>query len=49
MTGTFINVGTVLAGTLIGVLIGHRLPDSIQQRVLWGLGMVTLVLGIDNA
>ena len=49
MTGTFINVGTVLLGTLIGVLIGHRLPDGIQQRVLMGLGMVTLVLGIDNA
>jgi uncharacterized membrane protein YqgA involved in biofilm formation len=49
MTGTFINVGTVLLGTLIGVLIGHRLPDGIQQRVLMGLGMVTLILGIDNA
>ena len=49
MTGTFINVGAVLLGTLIGVLVGHRLPERIQQRVLWGLGMVTLVLGIDNA
>jgi hypothetical protein len=49
MTGTFINVGTVLLGTLIGVLVGHRLPDGIQRRVLMGLGMVTLVLGIDNA
>lgn len=49
MTGTFINVGTVLLGTLIGVLIGHRLPPGIQQRVLMGLGMVTLVLGIENA
>ena len=49
MTGTLINVGTVLGGTLIGVLIGHRLPDAMQQRVLWGLGMVTLVLGVDNA
>ncbi len=49
MTGTFINVGAVVLGTLIGVLIGHRLPGGIQQRVLMGLGMVTLVLGIDNA
>jgi len=49
MTGTFINVGTVLLGTLIGVLIGHRLPDGIQPRVQFGLGMVRLVVGIDNA
>ena len=48
-TGTLINVGTVLLGTLIGVLIGHRLPPGIQQRALFGLGMVTLVLGIDGA
>jgi uncharacterized protein len=48
-TGTLINVGTVLLGTLIGVLIGHRLPPGIQQRVLYGLGLVTLVLGIDGA
>jgi uncharacterized membrane protein YqgA involved in biofilm formation len=39
----------VLAGTLIGVAIGRRLPGGIQERVLAGLGLVTLVLGIDNA
>jgi uncharacterized membrane protein YqgA involved in biofilm formation len=49
MTGTLINVGAVLLGTVIGVLVGHRLPEGLQQRVLLGLGMVTLVLGIDNA
>lgn len=49
MTGTFINVGTVLAGTLIGTLLGARLPEGMQQRVLMGLGMATLVLGMDNA
>jgi uncharacterized membrane protein YqgA involved in biofilm formation len=48
-TGTLINVGTVLIGTGVGVAIGHRLPESLQQRVLYGLGMVTLVLGIDGA
>lgn len=49
MTGTLINVGTVLLGTLLGVAIGHRLPAGIQERVMMGLGLVTLVLGIDNA
>ena len=49
MTGTFINVGTVLLGTLIGVLVGRRLPARLQQRVMAGLGMVTLVIGVDLA
>lgn len=49
MTGTLINVGAVLAGTLVGLLAGGRLPEGVQHRVLAGLGMVTLVLGIDNA
>src|SRR5687768_5619514 len=48
MTGTFINVGTVLLGTLIGSLFGARLEERFHTRVLFGLGMVTLVLGIDN-
>ena len=49
MVGTFINVGTVLAGTLIGTAIGPRLPERFQQRVLTGLGMITLVIGVDLA
>lgn len=47
MTGTFVNVATVLAGTLVGALLGARLPGGMQQRVLMGLGLITLLLGID--
>jgi uncharacterized membrane protein YqgA involved in biofilm formation len=49
LTGTFINVGTILAGTLIGVLVGGRLSKEVQRRVLDGLGLVTLVIGLDLA
>jgi uncharacterized membrane protein YqgA involved in biofilm formation len=49
LTGTFINVGTVLAGTLIGTLLGSRLPVGLQERVMAGLGLVTLVIGVDLA
>jgi uncharacterized membrane protein YqgA involved in biofilm formation len=49
MTGTFINVATILAGTLIGTLVGNRLPPGIHDRVLAGLGLVTMVLGVDLA
>jgi uncharacterized membrane protein YqgA involved in biofilm formation len=49
VTGTWINVATVVLGTILGVLVGRRLTASIQERVLAGLGMVTLVIGIDLA
>jgi uncharacterized membrane protein YqgA involved in biofilm formation len=49
VTGTVINVAAILAGTLIGVLAGGRLPEGLQRRVLAGLGLVTLVIGVDLA
>ncbi|MEA2405793.1 MAG: uncharacterized protein QOE08_2440 [Thermoleophilaceae bacterium] len=49
VTGTWINVAAILAGTLVGTLVGSRLPAGLQQRVMAGLGLVTLVLGVDNA
>jgi uncharacterized protein len=49
MTGTFVNVSTILLGTLIGELVGGRLSQQLQTRILHGLGLVVLVIGIDNA
>jgi len=49
VTGTFINVAAVLAGTAVGLLVGGRLPESARQRVLAGLGLITLVVGVDLA
>jgi uncharacterized membrane protein YqgA involved in biofilm formation len=49
MTGTLINVATVLGGTALGLTAGARLTERLQQRVLAGLGLVTLVIGFDLA
>jgi len=49
MIGTLINVAAVLAGSATGLAVGSRLPTGIQQRVLAGLGLVTFVIGVDNA
>ena len=43
--GTVVNVVTVLAGTLAGVLIGGRLPERLRTAVLQVVGLVTLVIG----
>ena len=39
----------MLAGTAIGSKVGGRLPERVQQRVLAGLGMIVLVIGVDLA
>ena len=49
MIGTLINVGAVLIGSAVGTTAGSRLPGGLQQRVLAGLGLITLVIGVDNA
>jgi uncharacterized membrane protein YqgA involved in biofilm formation len=49
LTGTLINVATVLLGTVIGALLGGRLPERIRLTVMDGLGLVTLVVGVDGA
>ena len=41
MIGTFLNVGTVLLGGFLGVLLGGRLPDRLRQTVVAGLGLFT--------
>ena len=46
--GTLINVIAILAGSTVGVLAGHRLPDRTRVTVTDGLGLVTLVLGALN-
>ena len=49
-TGTLVNVIAVLAGTTVGVLVGHRLPERTRTVVTDGLGLVTLLIaGISAA
>ncbi len=41
--GTVLNVATVLAGSGIGLLLGHRLGDRTREVVTDALGLVTLL------
>lgn len=46
MTGTLINVATVVVGGLLGVALGSRLPERLRQTVIAGLGLFTLAFGL---
>ncbi len=49
MIGTLLNMITVALGSSVGLLVGERLPERIQQSVVSGLGLVTLIVGVQNA
>lgn len=49
MTGTILNVVTVLIGATIGVLLGARFPEKVRQTVMAGLGIMTLIVGVSMA
>ncbi len=47
--GTLLNVATVLIGSSLGVLLGHRLPQRTRDVVTDGLGLVTLLVAATSA
>lgn len=48
-TGTVVNATTVLLGSGIGALVGHRLPERTRTVVTDGLGLVTLLIAGTSA
>ena len=46
MTGTIINIITVLIGGSLGLLFGSRLPERLKATVIAGLGLFTAAIGI---
>lgn len=46
MIGTWLNVATVLVGSLLGWGFGARLPERLRQSVTTVLGLFTFLLGV---
>src|SRR5512136_1578973 len=46
MTGTLINIATILVGGFLGLFFGSRVPDRIKQTITAGLGLFTAAIGI---
>lgn len=49
LSGTLYNVGTVLAGSAIGLLLRRHLPQRLLETALQGIALITLLLGFDMA
>jgi uncharacterized membrane protein YqgA involved in biofilm formation len=46
MTGTVLNVASVLVGGSLGLAFGNRLPERVRGTVTAALGLFTLAIGV---
>ncbi len=49
MTGTLVNTGAILAGSVIGIMAGKRLPERIKTIVMQALGLSVIIIGLKMA
>ncbi|MEA5150979.1 MAG: DUF554 domain-containing protein [Oscillospiraceae bacterium] len=49
MPAVFVNMGTVLVGSLLGILFKNRLKESLQNALIKALALCTLVIGVSSA
>jgi uncharacterized membrane protein YqgA involved in biofilm formation len=49
VTGTFVNTGAVLAGSLVGLAAGKHLPERLKTTVMQALGLAVILIGLQMA
>lgn len=49
MTGTLLNIVTVILGGTLGARLGARLPNRMRETVMHGIGLMTMVIGVQMA
>jgi uncharacterized membrane protein YqgA involved in biofilm formation len=46
MIGTLINAAAIIVGGFLGLYFGSRLPEQMRKTIMIGLGLFTLVIGV---
>ena len=49
MIGVFVNVASVLLGSLVGLLFRKGIPERISRAMMLAIGLCTLYIGVDGA
>ncbi len=49
MLGVLVNTGTVILGSLIGLLLKKGIPERVSRAVMSVIGLCTLIIGISGA
>ena len=45
MTGTFLNITTVIIGGIVGLVFGARIPEKLKATVIASMGLFTAAMG----
>ncbi|MDD4075492.1 MAG: DUF554 family protein, partial [Eubacteriales bacterium] len=46
MLGALLNTGSIIAGSLMGLLLGKGLPERVTDRIMKGLALVVMYIGV---
>ena len=46
MTGTLLNIAAIVAGSILGLLFGARIPEKLKETVIAGMGIFIAAMGI---
>ena len=49
MIAVFVNMATVICGSLLGILLRNRLKPSLQEALMKALALCTVVIGVSSA
>ncbi len=49
MIGTLVNVGAVIVGSAVGLLVGFRLPERLTKIAFQGIGLFSVAIGVSMA
>ena len=49
LSGVFVNVGTVILGSLAGLLFKRAIPKKLCDILMQGLGLCTIFIGVEGA
>ena len=47
--GTIVNVGSIIVGSCLGLVLRKGLPEKWQETILYGLGISIIVIGLQMA
>jgi uncharacterized membrane protein YqgA involved in biofilm formation len=46
MTGTLLNIATVILGSILGLTFGARIPEKLKETVIAGMGLFVAAMGL---